>query len=148
MEGIHSRLAKSAQFQAKMQQGGLYLFSGRLNEVIQVVLLNAFSIMNHLLLIIPIQPRGLAFTRHNGLCERVSVKRERALAGATSARRREREDGCRPCDRQRAGCLMRKWMRGDIHWPPPSHPPTLFSTAFRIQLRWAEQALGSHSNHH
>lgn len=40
--------------------GGLYLFSGLLNEVTQVVLLNTFpiSIMNHLLLIIPVQPKG------------------------------------------------------------------------------------------
>lgn len=38
-----------------------------------MVLLNTFpiSIMNHLLLIIPVQPRGLAFIQRNGLCIRV-----------------------------------------------------------------------------
>lgn len=35
-----------------------------------MVLLNTFpiSIMNHLLLIIPVQPMGLAFIQRNGLC--------------------------------------------------------------------------------
>ena len=141
-----------------MRCGGLYLFSGLLNEVTQVVLLNTFpiSIMNHLLLIIPVQPRGLAFIQRNGLHVHVLVRARaplsmhaRASVCSKSAQSTKRGDKYSPCDGQKAGCLMRKWMRGDIHWLPFTHrPPTpphsLFSTAFRLPLR---RARGSHSNH-
>lgn len=53
-------LAKTTEAWAIVWYSGLYLFSGLLNEVTQVVSLNTFpiSIMNHLLLIIPVQPKG------------------------------------------------------------------------------------------
>lgn len=60
---MRSRPVETTPARAGVQCGGLYLFSGLLNEVTQVVLLNTFpiSIMNHLLLIIPVQPRGARF---------------------------------------------------------------------------------------
>lgn len=127
-----------------MRCGGLYLFSGLLNEVIQVVLLNTFpiSIMNHLLLIIPVQPGGGGFHTVGCVCACAQMP----VRARTSAQSAKRGDRYSPCDRQRAGCLMRKWMRGDIHWLPFTHRPP-FSTAFRLPLRRAEQAPGSHSNH-
>ncbi len=116
-----------------MRCGGLYLFSGLLNEVTQVVLLNTFpiSIMNHLLLIIPVQPKGgllsygamgCVYTRVHGL---PCLLRACELSCATFAQSTERGDRYSPCDRQRAGCLMRKWMRGDIHWLPFTHRPPI-----------------------
>lgn len=139
-----------------MRHGGLYLFSGLLNEVTQVVLLNTFpiSIMNHLLLIIPVQPKGglLSYTAigcvYVCVCMRCRVYTCACmLSCATSAQSTKRGDRYSPCDRQRAGCLMRKWMRGDIHWLPFTHRPPPFCTAFRLPLRQAEQGSGSHSNH-
>lgn len=96
-----------------------------------MVLLNTFpiSIMNHLLLIIPVQPRGGCFhtaqwavctsvCMGSGVCSSACMR-----ACVTSAQSTERGDRYSPCDRQRAGCLMRKWMRGDIHWLPFTHHP-------------------------
>lgn len=94
---------------------------------------------------------GLAFIQSNGLCVRVcahatlSMMCASKLSCTTSG---ERGDRYSPCDRLSAGCLMRKWMRGDIHWLLFTHHPPPFSTAFRLPLRQAEQAAGSHSNRH
>lgn len=64
-------LAKMTEAWAIVWYSGLYLFSGLLNEVTQVVSLNTFpiSIMNHLPLIIPVQPKGRgAFIQSNRQC--------------------------------------------------------------------------------
>lgn len=46
--------------------------------------------------------------------------------------------------RRGAGCLMRKWMRGDIHWVLFLTPPFLKQLPFSP----TEQAAGHHSNQH
>lgn len=88
-----------------MRHGGLYLFSGLLNEVTQVVLLNTFpiSIMNHPLLIIPVQPRWgeggeLLLFRVCGCQSRVYARVILCAKSAQSAERRI--DTARVTDRE------------------------------------------------
>lgn len=70
--------------------------------------------------------------------------RARARSRAYGA---ERGDGYSPCDRQRAGCLMRKWMRGDIHWLPFTHSLSLSvpAAAQHSDLHWDEPAGSGYS---
>lgn len=124
---------ETTQAEAKVRRGGLYLFSGLLNEVTQVVLLNTFPHLRHessaAYYSCPAQEglsysaMGLCVCVHSLLC----LACVHALVRNICPKRTERGDRYSPCDRQRAGCLMRKWMRGDIHWLPFTHRPPLHS---------------------
>lgn len=139
-EMLQRWLANTTGVKARMRYNGLYLFSGLLNEVTQVVLLNTFpiSIMNHLLLIIPVQPRGLAFIQGNGLC--VCTR-----ACATSAQRTGRGGWIQP-RWQTESRLFNEKVDERWHSLATSHTdnPLSFFTALTLPLRRAEQALSSH----
>lgn len=67
---------------------------------------------------------GLAFIQWAArACARAQASMRARSHARTSAQSSKRGDRHSPCDRQRAGCLMRKWMRGDIHWLPFTHRP-------------------------